>query len=143
LHSASAIGFRITEFRYFAASLLSAVVPSIEIFIYDTVRQSYDPSYLDYMSPFGFALVMLPIFFCWLYACSRVLGWYRRLSYRILALTLWVSSFIVLIAVFASHIGSMQQVESLVELWATFSVPAVTTGYVWLKIAGFRNSIRA
>jgi len=86
---------------------------------------------------------MLPIFFCVLYACSRVLGWYGRLSYRNLALTLWVSSFFALITVFASHIGSIQQVESLVELWATFSVPAVTAAYVWLKIAGFRNSIRA
>jgi hypothetical protein len=131
----------VTERRYVLASFESSIIPSIELFIFDTVKQYHDPSYADYESPFGIAVVVMPISFVGMYLGSRLLGSFDRLSYRNVTMSFYVAMSLLLLAITAGHIHSIRQLAGLISFWLALVVPAVTAGYVWWMVAGCRNSI--
>jgi hypothetical protein len=131
---------RVTEGRYLLASFVTSIIPSIEICIFDTLKQYRDPSYADYMSPFGIAVGLMPFSFFLVYLGSRLLGRFDQLSCRNVTLTFYVPISLLLVGVTAGHLHSVGQIQGLLQLLLVFVVPAVTAGYVWWLIAGFRNS---
>ena len=113
----------------------------MELFVFDTVKQYYDPSYADYESPSGIAIAVMPISFFLLYLGSRLLGRFGRLTYRNVTLSFYLAVSLSLLAITAGHIHWTEQLVGLMSFWLVLVVPAVTAGYVWWKVAGFRTSI--